>query len=99
MVKQREAAKIVARDWKLNEKYDIDYCERKARELCSGEGKKIRQVFDVLSVNYPNRTKRERRKDENVDIFFRIGNGKNRMFRLYDSNTDGSVEYQLKIRN
>lgn len=99
MAKQRDAAKMVAREWKLNEKYDIEYCERKGRALCSGEGKAMRQVFDVLSVNYPNRIKRKKRKDENVDIFFRIGEGKDRMFRLYNPNTDGPVEYHLKIRN
>jgi len=96
---QRDAAQIVARNWELNEEYDLEYCVNESRKHLDTPGKAMPQVFDVLSVNYPNRTKRSRKKDENVDIFWRIGDGENRRFRLYNPTTDGPVIYHMKSKD
>jgi len=99
MVKQREAAIAVSKTMDASREYDLDYCMIESRKLLSGEGKKMAQVFDVLSVNYEKRTGRFQRQDENTNIFWRIGNGTSRKFRLYNPETDGPVIHHMQYRN
>ena len=99
MVTQRGAAIAVSKTMDASREYDLDYCVVEARKLISGEGKKMAQVFDVLSVNYEKRVNREQSRDENTNIFWRIGNGPSRKFRLYNPEKDGPVIHHMQYRN
>ncbi len=97
-MEQREAAIAVSKRFDVSREYALDYCVGEARRLIPGPGKAMAQVFDVLSVNYEKRANRFRRMDERVDIFWRIGDGKDRKFRLYIPDEDGPVLFHMKIR-
>jgi hypothetical protein len=48
-----------------------------------GEGKKIGQSVDGMTVNHKYRVGRKFGENDLVDIYFRIGKGKNAQLRLY----------------
>ena len=99
MVTQREAAIAVSKKMDASREYDLDYCVIEARKLLSGEGEAMAQVFDVLSVNYEKRVGRKQRRDEKTNIFWRIGEGSSRKFRLYNPEKDGPVIHHMEYRN
>ena len=49
-----------------------------------GEGKKIGQSVDAMTVNHPKRVNRKFEANESADIFYRHGSGKSAELRLYE---------------
>ncbi len=55
-----------------------------------GDGKKIGQSVDAMTVNHPKRVNREFGANEPADIFYRHGSGKSAELRLYE---EGDAPY------